>query len=1216
MITRKLPPSVIDRFGGLSDRSMPVGLTRIESPDLLNIDFSDRTAIRRPGQTRVNTSILRDCCVKLDGYNDYGRITGLTPATRLAIGVECRLNAFPSAEVTLLSRGFGTGASRYLQISYDPTSGNGVWRFRAYDATAATLRNVTVSDGDAAHSQVRVNRHIELITSGAGTASIAVKDGSGNSIGTTSFTWATTVATGTGVADWFIGVDTTDGINVPADGDSSHGPFALAVLRFGDGSVAAEAAACQVVGRELYETTTEYSGLDAYFKLNEGWGAQSSAFSTSHKVTWGRQLPEWVTDSTKVFGTAGLRFNGDNGHVYWDATNFGTHTFTSTATGFKRWLLTFVYVPRLGQGETTVRNQTLLWSGTGSTNPSPIGVRVSADNIVVDYYNGALTSATIALALSTYANTRIRILIQYNDLATDSILCTAQVEGTVTATSTTINPGGTNPTCSSSWTIGRNLSATTYPFTYNTRSAYGIIDDVCLFKDYDPNAGNGPYVPFSFAFREATDQTVFNANGIVSSSVQLVAALRFNEGAGNRLTAIGRQSSTAYLWPEEEDGVLWDTDLADPEVPAAIDRIFDYKAFQSNGQLIRRKLIVLGGAIATMTDAGVVTYVGTIKKRSDGTEAKVTVAQYGSTLFLARENGDRPLRFDGSTCYRAGIHAPLLAPVVTGASSGGALADGTYTVYYTFRNSTTGIESNPSSAGTVVISGGGGAGRIDAIVIQRSGDPQTNQRRIYVTAANGGSGATAYLSATVEDNTTTNYTTDITAVGTTSGVTLEYTENQEAPIGSLVRVFKDQLIVAGHPVYPTRWFYSTAGTPTAFDQTTKYVDADLDQGDPIRALAVISNNLAVMFRDGLRLYSYTGDVSNPYIQSYESLDAGPAGGCALIETALGTFYAGERGAYLFSGSGVQDLSNPDGVDRPSIRWSYENRVYGPNLKNVVACFQSSKGVAMFAVPLTDGPRSLTNESYGNDGAFVFDTTQGVWSRWWIDAEYIAECENTDDLPYVYIGNYGYVYRLNEDARCDGHALQATEAVSSVQSYASSTITSSASSYTSALKGLRAYWNTVGGSTVYVGRITRSTINTITMKLLTPPSAGDALSVGTIPWYADFIFDHGNPQKLKKAKWIKVATILRTAIKVGKLQLSYVLNALQRSVTYTSADQVTLTDTNDVSVGGQYRVFRVRLGEVPPNSGTFVPTTPVPFPNDGPRWDIGHIQFEAEELGAR
>jgi hypothetical protein len=65
----------------LSDRAVPVKATRIESPDLNNVDFSERVAKRRNGYTRLHTNRFGDAALRLIPRWDtrtfdgpYGRI--------------------------------------------------------------------------------------------------------------------------------------------------------------------------------------------------------------------------------------------------------------------------------------------------------------------------------------------------------------------------------------------------------------------------------------------------------------------------------------------------------------------------------------------------------------------------------------------------------------------------------------------------------------------------------------------------------------------------------------------------------------------------------------------------------------------------------------------------------------------------------------------------------------------------------------------------------------------------------------------------------------------------------------------------------------------------------------------------------------------------------------------------------------------------------------
>lgn len=100
----------------------------------------------------------------------------------------------------------------------------------------------------------------------------------------------------------------------------------------------------------------------------------------------------------------------------------------------------------------------------------------------------------------------------------------------------------------------------------------------------------------------------------------------------------------------------------------------------------------------------------------------------------------------------AGIAAPATAP---SAAQGGAgpLEAGDYTYVVTFRNSTTGAESNPSDSVTVTVVANKA---VDLSSIPVSANAQVNQRRIYRSII--GSTGAYYLVGSINDNVTTTYT--------------------------------------------------------------------------------------------------------------------------------------------------------------------------------------------------------------------------------------------------------------------------------------------------------------------------------------------------------------------------------------------------------------------------------------------------------------------------
>lgn len=102
---------------------------------------------------------------------------------------------------------------------------------------------------------------------------------------------------------------------------------------------------------------------------------------------------------------------------------------------------------------------------------------------------------------------------------------------------------------------------------------------------------------------------------------------------------------------------------------------------------------------------------------------------------------------DGTTSRKWGITAP--GSVASLASGAAGVPNGTYSYYVTFRNSTTGHESNPhTTAAEITVS----SSKIELTSIPVSADSQVDERRVYRTTTGG---AIFFLLATIADNTTT-----------------------------------------------------------------------------------------------------------------------------------------------------------------------------------------------------------------------------------------------------------------------------------------------------------------------------------------------------------------------------------------------------------------------------------------------------------------------------
>lgn len=1174
---------------------------------------------RRPGFSRINATAFMDCCVKLDGFNDYGRIKGLTysAAEKFAFSVEIKLNTFPDAAVTFLSRGFGATTDRYVEVVYDPTLNTnlGGWTVTAYDTTGGALRTFTVNDGDTARSHIGVARHLEFYNSSGTTWTFTVRSSDGTSLGTTtgSGTIGGFVST---TLDFWVGVDTTAGTAAPAAGDTSFGPFSVASLKFAEG--ASTATLMQVAGRELRTITSEVaSPLRAYFRLTEGTGSVSTDEMASYKIEWGGNTPQWVSDTTLAYGQSALQFFGAEGEVIWTlATGTAQHFFSDDSTGFRKWMVAFVYVPKLASGETTVRDQTILWCGTSTTVPAPLGIRVVSDKLEVQYRDSAatVTVPTAGLpALSTLANTRLRCFVSHDDIATDRVNLFIQPEGTTSGYYATVNTAGGDPSSvSDSICIGRQCTSFTYPFTFTAAStAYGVIDDIIFFKDYYATGGNGPQILFGKGFKELNiSDVVAGSNGLPSQYIQLVTGLRLNDGDGYDLATLGTTpyTSTAYLFPESDDGLWWDNGFIAVEDPPEIDGVFDFSRIGPKGALLQEVMVVCGGGIwGYDQDLATTRALGFIPKGG-----KCAYTQYGSVAFLARANGYRPMRCDGSAAYFLGIRAPVIPLAAAGNGAGSTFSAGTYRLYYTFRNPQTGTESNPSPVTSVTITANQ---NIRVTLLQRSSDFQVGQRRIYVTALGAAAGSQALLGATVQGNRTTTVSVDITGPPITG--TLEYNSNREAPTGSVVKVFKDRMWVGGVPTYPTRAYRSAVGAMESYNWTTGFEDVDLDTGDPITGFAIMFDRLVAYMRDGRVFITPTGDTTAPFILSFASRRTGAVAHNAILVADHPPVTQDKQGLHVFmsdedihvwDGSGTSSIASPARYDLPSIEYTIRETLNRATTNLWTAGYYAHRKQLFFGV--------ASSSRTWVDTVLIYDISQAIWTKYRLDAEFLATIDDANNVPSLMFGSHGFLCKF-AGANHDG--------VTTVLGGSVSGSTSSSATYASpiagTLSGLFIYANTLSDGAVAYGRIVYHTTTVFYVTDIVGTFAGhDRYYIGAAPWFADFVVDFGSPLTLKRLRWLNLFAGLESGESDGTIGYVILQDAAGRiasssGYTVLASGSLSITATPPVAVdrvvGGLIRCGRLRLM---PHGGGAIAYDSVTIQSGRPT--IYEFAVEAEVLEAR
>ena len=1237
--------SRVDRFAGLSDRSVPVALTRIENPDLLNVDFYRRDMRRRNGYTRVTTEPLKDSSVLLDGFDDFVRFdyiaaydTTQSGTSWFSLSLACKLKRFPAAEVYLLSRGNGTtGADRIFSITYDPTinSNNGGWRLRLRDTNGAGAdRAVTINDGDAALSQVGALRHLRVYPSDTGTGqyTFEVHDGTA-SVGTATFTWLGVTGSATNTRPFYLGVSATD-VNdtIPSEGDSIYGNFAVAEFKIGTSSASATLDFHAVRTRELYDdpSASEVANLASYWKLNEGNGGEFEDLAGGNDASTAATGGVWITDPTQVIGQSALQFFGERGHIQIDATNLATHLFADSAGGgagsYRSWTISFLFVPKLAQGETTVRDQVLLWTGS-SSNPEPLTVSVVSDRLEVKYADSTTVhTLSPTLTLSSIVNERTRVFISLaptnaSGLSPAVVSVTMFPEQSYASLPLVPYPGaasspgvtGNPTTISVNWSMARRLTNFSFPPQFPPitssaeKTAYCVLDDVAVWKNYATTVV-GAVAPSSFLGSVPTGSIWSSQYSTMTTlpglpAVALVFGLPMEEGSGSVLQTTGSRDTSAFLYPQEALPHVWDAGLVEPATPPEITLLTDYRNLGPKSDSKTSILAISGTTLYKINpDTGAAEVVdGNLPKGG-----KWTSKQYGNRVFLASKNGHRPVVFDGDTVTQVGIVAPASqASVTPGTIGGGSLALGTYHLYVTFRNSSSGAESNPSPAAQFTLTGTQNA--ISQVTVPTSPDPQVNQRRIWLTTAGGGAGSQATLVATIDDNTTITYTTGIASRPATP--ILEYVDNDVPPVASVVWTQFDALFVAGNHEFPTRVWYSDPGRLESFNQVTKFLDADLDSGDPVIGLRSLRDQLIVYLRDGRVGITATGDPNFPYNLFRLNQDVGAVSQHATLTFENRHFFLGERDFYLWDGNDAFNLSSPPDVTRPSIKRFIRETLNDDKKSNASMALYRAKDQVWLSVARGSSER--------NDAVLVLDASQGTWSVYEMDMDVIAEIEDDNDEPSLYGASWGHIVKLDQ-GNTDG--LSSTAGMSGTLTSATTlTLTDSTASWTeNALKGLYVHIYLKATDTVLRARVARNsaTVLYLASALGGTPQPGDLFIIGGIPWHADFLFDFGNPMQLKRAKWVKLAgmldgstgTTLRVSVSADKVRDDWNYSGVSELTAAWESGEV----LKDLFVGGFGRTFRLRLS----STGYSSAKSEDPFPDYSDPVGLVDFRMEAEEVAAR
>jgi hypothetical protein len=363
--------------------------------------------------------------------------------------------------------------------------------------------------------------------------------------------------------------------------------------------------------------------------------------------------------------------------------------------------------------------------------------------------------------------------------------------------------------------------------------------------------------------------------------------------------------------------------------------------------------------------------------------------QYKDVLLVARPNAGTLMRGTPSGFSRAGIAAPTVAPTLADGGAGSMIA-GDYRVVYTFYNTATGQESNPSDPTTITL---GASKKIDVSALQTSTSAQVDARRIYISVVN--QEGEYFFAAMISDNFSTTVTLDITVdeygdpVSFVNGLPPDNVEE--------VAVWRERAFVHdGRDV-----FYTPIGLVESFDPEN-IIRVNPDDGHRITALHPWIDRLIIAKQDSIHYLSGSTE------ETLELNELDTEHGCRSphsMKSAAGQlfWYAGDEGFRRSRGGASEDMV------------SHKIRVI---LDAVPEDQQHMVTAAIF--PRFNWYIAVVPQSSGSWKILAFDYTADSWSvleSTQLDPRFIGTFFNEDDERVLYVldDDSDGVYLFNDES---------------------------------------------------------------------------------------------------------------------------------------------------------------------------------------------------------
>lgn len=245
---------------------------------------------------------------------------------------------------------------------------------------------------------------------------------------------------------------------------------------------------------------------------------------------------------------------------------------------------------------------------------------------------------------------------------------------------------------------------------------------------------------------------------------------------------------------------------------------------------------ILGGltTLAKLDGTGIVEIPAQVDFSIGSSTKQWVFFEYKDILYAFRESSNQLIRSDGSYYGPSGIVSPTAGPTIAEGAAGDITAADYYGVY-TYYNTATNVESNPSPASAKLTHGG--TKKINWSGIGVSTNQQVNARRLYRTLPD--NTGEYYFVDQIDNNFDTTYTGDNVLVQDL-GRSVSFF-NGVPPTGLLSGdVWKERLFAHDGELV----WYSESGLVECFDEEN-YIPVYPDDGHEIRAIHAFGDRLVI-----------------------------------------------------------------------------------------------------------------------------------------------------------------------------------------------------------------------------------------------------------------------------------------------------------------------------------------------------------------------------------